>query len=229
MEEQLTTPMADEKVNEKTKNPANLSNETIDIITAILLMLATIASTWCAYQSNLWNGIQTFNLADANALSRLASENRMEALEKRGLEGSFLVTYIEAMARGDKKLADFYFSRFDSTLQHTTTEWLKHKPFVNPDAPRSPLRMEGFVLNEDIIAEKQKQASEDKHADAQHANVVSDTYVLYTVLFGVILFFCGIGSSARSHRTRIFCLFVASILFVIILALLTKLPVTGVG
>lgn len=221
--------MTDEKVNEKTKNLANLSNETIDIITAVLLMLATIASTWCAYQSNLWNGIQTFNLADANALSRLSSENRLIGIQRRNFDGAFLITYINSLAEGNKKLADFHFSKFDTVLKTATKEWLETKPLKNPNAPRSPLQMQSFILKEEVQAEKQLQASTEKYADAQHANVISDTYVLYTVLFGCVLFFCGIGSSARSHKIRTFCVSIGCTLFIVITILLTKLPITGIG
>jgi hypothetical protein len=47
---------------------ADRSRNRLEINNTIILSIATLAITWCSYQTNLWNGIQTFNLAQSNKL-----------------------------------------------------------------------------------------------------------------------------------------------------------------
>jgi hypothetical protein len=47
----------------------------MEIASAILLALATVATAWCAYQSTLWAGVQTFRLAAAGKADRQARDD----------------------------------------------------------------------------------------------------------------------------------------------------------
>src|SRR5687768_6919289 len=44
----------------------------VEVTCAVVLALAAMASAWCAYQANLWGGVQTFRLAAANKANRAA-------------------------------------------------------------------------------------------------------------------------------------------------------------
>src|SRR5271166_3705992 len=46
----------------------------LEIASAMLLGLATIASAWCGYQSTLWSGAQTFSLVAANEAARKSTQ-----------------------------------------------------------------------------------------------------------------------------------------------------------
>jgi len=48
-----------------------------------------VASAWCAYQSTLWGGVQTFKLAAAN-----------NAQETRLFDGLMLIHYVEQRLSG---------------------------------------------------------------------------------------------------------------------------------
>src|SRR5438132_13346409 len=76
----------------------------LDIGSAIVLALATIASAWCGYQSALWSGVQTFRLAAVSTAGREAAAQSMKALELRGLDASMFINYVEARGRGDTSL-----------------------------------------------------------------------------------------------------------------------------
>ncbi len=94
----------------------------VDFLTAVLLSLATVGSAWCAFQSTLWNGIQTFKLMDAHQAGRLASQKEIESNQKRGLDAILLMQYIDNFKSGNKDMADFYFSRFNPLLKEATIE-----------------------------------------------------------------------------------------------------------
>jgi len=133
------------------------TTQLVDIITAILLSLATVGSAWCAYQSNLWNGIQTFKLMDAHQAGRLSSQKSLEAIQIKSLDAILLMQFINSSKAGDQKLADFYFSRFDPVLKKATLDWLELDPFQNQNAPHSPLKMESYKIKQEEMSFEQLQ------------------------------------------------------------------------
>ena len=67
----------------------------VEITCALVLALATMASAWCAYQSTLWGGVQTFKLAAAAKAAREAAKLEIEALETRMFDKLLFVHYVE--------------------------------------------------------------------------------------------------------------------------------------
>lgn len=204
------------------------TTQLVDILTAILLSLATIGSAWCAYQSTLWGGVQTFELAAAGKAGRLSSENLIKSNQKRTADAIVMMKYIDANEEGNIKMRDFYFSRFDPIMQKATLEWLKLDPFNNPNAPNSPMRMPSYELTEDIEAVIQLNLSVEKLESANEANKTSDRYVLLTVLFAAVLFFGGIASTLQSNLVRNICLVLSAIIFCVTLFVLINMPVTTI-
>ena len=201
------------------------STQLVDILTAILLSLATVGSAWCAYQSNLWNGIQTFELMDAHQAGRLASQNSVQANQKRSMDAVMLMQFVNATRTDNKELADFYFSRFDSTLKIATTQWLDLKPFENSNAPNSPLKMDSYKIREETESATELNNYYKELDAANEANHNSDTYVMMTVIFAAVLFFGGIASTLQSHLMRNVCLILSGIIFTTTLIFLFNMPV----
>lgn len=197
----------------------------VDFLTAVLLSLATVGSAWCAFQSTLWNGIQTFKLMDAHQAGRLASQNEIESNQKRGLDAILLMQYIDNFKSGNKDMADFYFSRFNPLLKEATIEWLKSDPFNNADAPNSPMKLDMYKLQE----EKEYKVEMDKYLKeleaANDANHHSDNYVMLTVIFAAVLFFGGIASTLRSNLMRNSSIFLSALIFIISIIILFSMPV----
>ena len=201
------------------------STHLVDILTAVLLSLATVGSAWCAYQSNLWNGIQTFELMDAHQAGRLASQNSVQANQKRSMDAVMLMQFVNATRTGNKELADFYFSRFDSTLKFATTQWLELKPFENDNAPNSPLKMESYQIKEELKSVNELNNYYKKLDSANEANHNSDTYIMLTVIFAAVLFFGGVASTLQADLMKNVCLILSGIIFFITLIVLFNMPV----
>ena len=202
--------------------------QVVDVLTAVLLSLATVGSAWCAFQSSLWDGIQTFELVASAKAGRLSSENLIKANQKRMMDGLLLMQYINANEEGNIKIRDFYFSKFDSTMKTATQDWLKNDPFNNANAPNSPMKMPSYVLKEETDANDQINLSLKKMESADEANTTSDRYVLLTVLFAAVLFFGGIASTLQSNLVRNICLILSAIIFILTLYLLINMPVTSI-
>jgi hypothetical protein len=187
-------------------------NRTIEIVTAVILSLATTASAWCAYQATLWGGRQTFELAAANEAGRKSSDAHLEAMQARSFEGSMLIAYFEAEARGDKDLAKLIRSRFPPESRQAIEDWLKQNPLDNASATENPFLLPQFVQPKMLEAEQHAKISEEKHLAAERADKTSDHYVHCTVLFASVLFFGGISGTFDVPRVRMAMLTVAGVL-----------------
>jgi hypothetical protein len=175
----------------------------VEITCAIVLALATVSSAWCAYQSTLWGGVQTFKLAAAAAASRDAAKLELEALETRMFDKLLLVHYIEHHGAGNKQLEEFLAKRFRPEMDAAVKAWIATDPFTNPDAPRSPLLMPQYVQPERKEAERLHAEAATLHDAAERSNHLSDTYVLLTVLFAAVLFFGGISGTISNDARRL--------------------------
>lgn len=197
----------------------------VELACAVVLSLATMASAWCAYQSQLWGGVQTFRLHASSVASRKASALNITALEYRAADASLAVTYMEAVFHDDKKLTEFLYGRFRPGLKKAVDAWLATEPIKNPNAPRSPFVMDEYAQPELVEARQQEEVATKEYDAAQHANQTSDTYVLLTVLFASVLFFGGIGGTFESHRLRHLVFVIALVLFCVTLYSMIELPI----
>jgi len=196
----------------------------IEVTSAIVLSLATMASAWCAYQSTLWSGVQTFRLAQANKADRDASEQRTEALQFKAVDAYMMISYIEARGRKDEQLAVFLLERFRPVMRKAVDAWLRTDPFHDPAAPKNPFKMAEYVQAEEIEAKRLDAEAVRLMAAAQEANHTSDKYVLLTVLFGMVLFLGGISGTFNSRWLRRSLIILALVLFASIVLVLARMP-----
>jgi hypothetical protein len=197
----------------------------VEIACAVVLSLAMLASAWCAYQANLWNGVQTFRLAAANNAGRESSKAMLAALQMRAFDAAMLINYLQAQSEDNQRLEKILRDRFRPEMKAAVEAWLKTDPFNNPAAPLSPFKMAEYVQKELAEAKGYDELSAQEHTAAQEANEASDTYVLLTVAFTSVLFFGGIAGSFRSRRLRIAFFIIALSLFVATVAVLGTMPI----
>jgi hypothetical protein len=200
-------------------------NRWVEITCAVVLSLATMSSAWCAYQSTLWSGVQSFRLAAAAKASRESSAAHLEALQLRAIDVSMGVSYMQAKHDGNQRQEKFLFDRFRPELKRAVEAWLKTDPFNNPAAPQGPLKMAEYVQQELEDANRLAEKSAQEHKAAEHANENSDTYVLLTTMFATVLFFGGIAGTVDSRRLRIIILSIALVLFMVTLGVLATMPI----
>jgi hypothetical protein len=200
-------------------------NRWVEIACAVVLSLATTASAWCAYQSTLWGGVQTFRLASANKAGHESSAANLAALQTRVFDASVGISWMQAKHEGNQRQEQFLFDRFRPEMKRAVEAWLKTDPFNNPEAPLGPMKMAEYVQPELAEAKRQEVLSAQEFNRAMQANQSSDTYVLLTVLFASVLFFGGIAGTVDSRRLRISIMSIALVLFVLTVAFLATMPV----
>ena len=113
----------------------------IDLVSTVLLALATVATAWAGYQSSRWHGEQ------ASAQSR-ATAARVEATRASGvanreaeIDVELFIQWIDAYALKESELGAFYQRRFRDEFKPAFQAWIATKPLTNPDAPLSPFAM----------------------------------------------------------------------------------------
>jgi hypothetical protein len=195
----------------------------------ILMGLATIGSSWCGYQSNLWEGIQTFKLTDAAAFSRDADESAIRATQQRAVDAALFVEYARDMYDGKTELSAFILARMRPELQKAIQAWALTRPRENANAPSSPFVMPEYQVKADTDAAELNARSTSAHDEAQKANKTGDTYTLLTVLYATVLFLAGLVSTIDERRARLVTLIMGGVVFMAASLVLLHLPVAQIG
>lgn len=217
--------MADTGSSEREQHEKRKKN-TLDIVSTILLVLATVASSWSAYQATRWNSAQTVNFSESAVLHTEAARRTNIETQLVGIDVGLFVQYATAYNRGDKPFADFLFQRFRPELKAATEAWLKTNPLKNPDAPSSPFSMKEYSYSikgsEGTLALIEK--SEELFAKAQEMKTITKDYIFLAMLFELVLFFSSVGMKFGSDTMKSIMLSFSAVMYVIGLMLLFSFP-----
>jgi hypothetical protein len=198
----------------------------VEIVAAVLLALAAVATAWSSYQSTRWNGEQTKASSRTNAIRIEATRAETLAEAETEIDVATYIQWIDAHASNDTAQEDFYRKRFRPEFKPAFNAWIATKPFTNPDAPLTPFAMPQYRLAATAEAERLDKAAEASSAlvrrNIQHAS----NYVLGVVLFAVALFFAGISTKLHTPGVRKAMLAVGCVLFVGTAAWIATFPVS---
>jgi hypothetical protein len=203
----------------------HLSLRLIEIVTVVLLAMATLGSAWCAYQVTRWN-------SEEAQRSRQATDYRIDATRQFGLaaqkvsyDASVIAQYAAAYAAGNQKLIDFIrtnlvrpdfapvLSQFEQQLQAGGS--VNANLFEN----QTYLQQQFAAANDDDA--KAAVAT----AKAEDAGVNGDAYTVNTLLMAAALFLAGVTTSFKTNMVRILLLGVAALTLCYAGARLITLPV----
>lgn len=186
----------------------------IEIASAILLALATVASAWSAYQATRWHGVQAERYSDADAARINSSEMFDKADQQIATDAATFSDYAFAYFQGDMKLVAFYESNlFRPEMMAALDAWKASLPLRNPDAPKTPFEMEAYKnANREKARALEREAMKDTVA-ADRAIHSADRYVMLTVLFASVLFFAGISTKFTTLKIKYSMLIAGGLLF----------------
>ena len=198
----------------------------LDLLATILLAMAAVATAWSSYQSARWSGVQTIDFSRANA-ARIESA-RASGLANRQTQVDVLTftQWVNAYARGNQRLTDFYFDRFRDEFRPAAEAWIATRPLRDPNAPATPFAMPEYRLAANDEAERLVDEAERFAASARASNQRSDNYVLAVVLFAAALFFAGICTKMPAARGRIAILGLGYVMFLGTFVWVLTFPVT---
>jgi hypothetical protein len=174
----------------------------VEVVSAVLLAVAALAIAWSGYQASRWTGEQAKAFSRANAARVESTRWSNLANSQTGIDVATFTQWVDAYARKETELADFYRKRFRKEFRPAVEAWIATRPLRNPDAPLTPFATPEYRLAANAESER-LQAKAGVEAAAASRNVQRATnYVLGVVLFSSALFFGGISSRIGNPRTR---------------------------
>jgi len=77
-----------------------LARDWVEIVAAVLLALATVASAWSAYQAAKWSGVETTRFSSSQATRTEAAEADEKSDSQSAVDIILFSGYADAFARG---------------------------------------------------------------------------------------------------------------------------------
>jgi hypothetical protein len=169
----------------------------MDLLSAVVMAAATVATAYSAYESSLWNNEQNRHKSLAStAVVRVGKLSNL-ALQRTSVHVNLFVHWLSATNRADQRTADFLLGRFPEPLKTAAEAWQATHPFENVDAPASPFDMPQYVLPETAEANRWEQIAQDESAAAEDAGAMANRYLLFTIVYASVLFLAGISGKFK--------------------------------
>jgi len=204
--------------------PRSRVDDLVDIVSVVLLGSATLLAAWSGYQASLWNGIQAGDYAQGSGQRLESAKATTQATAQALYDSQMFTQWLNATDTGNTNLANRYVMRFRPEYRAIFDAWLKLDPLNNPNAPPAPGLMPGVQLAASQAA-TQYEANANALIDAgQQANDYSDSYVLFTVIFGTVLFLVAIADRFRWRQARLAVVVIAVALVAYGVISLIQLP-----
>jgi len=199
------------------------SRNRLEINNTIILSIATLAITWCSYQSNLWNGIQTFNLAQSNKFSRDAQQQAIQSGQRTQMDEAIIINFFDDAFYKKEDKIKYILRGVRPELSKIMSDWIQLHPFENPSAPFHPMAMPGYKeMIEKNLAQSEKSLAQAGilFEKATRANTISDRYSLLTVIFSMVMFLAAIGAKITRTKLSFTLIVVAGLVCIGVLVLL---------
>jgi hypothetical protein len=206
--------------------PASGFDRWHELLVAVLLVVAAVATSWSSYQATRWNGEQAKAASRTGAIRIDAARSSSLAEAQTQVDVATFIAWADADRRGESELARFYVNRFRPEFAKAFGAWLATNPLTNATAPKTPFAMPDYRLAARAEADRLDRAAEESAAQVSRNIQRASNYVLTVVLYSVVLFFAGISTKIASRRVRAFMLAVACIVLLTAIAWLFTFPVS---
>lgn len=195
----------------------------LDIIFAILLLIATLSTAFCVYQATRWNGVQAVDFGESTKFRTESVRATTAANSQVIIDVQLFTGWVDAMSNGDQRAAEFLEERFREEFRPAFEAWIAKSNATNPIPPGTPFDLPEYSpakYKESALLEEQAAASFNAGKDA---NTNGDLYISNTVLFAIVLFFCGVYSRWESMKIRQGILVLTLVVFSVALYLMGSL------
>ncbi len=190
-------------MNTNSKQPATSAKDprdrAIEVLTVVLLGVATVASAWCAYQASRWNGIET-DEARATTEARVEQARLFATGTQVGsYDSNVLLAYAQAVAADQPSLAEF----IRTTLMRP--EFAPVLETWEQEVEADTAQLSPIPANEDYTAalfagsKAAEQSAVEASARAAAAGSNAEAYLMTTLFMASALFFAGVVSSFDSR------------------------------
>jgi hypothetical protein len=186
----------------------------VEIGATVLLALAAVATAWSSYQATRWNGEQAKTSSRVNKARIEAARASDLANAQQQIDVATFMQWVDAYARGETELLNFYRERFREEFRPAFDAWLATKPLQTEGAPLTPFAMPEYRLAAKAEAGRLDRSAEELSAQVRRNIQRASNYVLGVVLFAVALFFAGMSTKLSASGLRKTMLLVGYVVFV---------------
>jgi hypothetical protein len=198
----------------------------VEVAAAVLLSAAALAIAWSGYQASRWTGEQAKAFSRATAARVESTRWSNLANTQTEIDVATFTQWVDAYAREETMLADFYRKRFRAEFKPAVEAWIASRPLKNPEAPLTPFATPQYRLAARAESERLETKAGAEAALAGRNVQRATNYVLGVVLFSSALFFGGISSRIGNPRTRAVILGIGCLVLLGGLAWIASLPIS---
>ena len=198
----------------------------VEVAATVLLALAAVATAWSSYQATRWNGEQAKTSSRVNKTRIEAARASDLANAQQQVDVATFMQWVDAYARDETQLVNFYRERFREEFRPAFDAWLATKPLQTEGAPLTPFAMPQYRLAAEAEAGRLDLSAEELSAQVRRDIQRASNYVLGVVLFAVALFFAGMSTKLTAHGLRKAMLVVGYVVFVGALVWIATSPVS---
>lgn len=202
------------------------AGERLDLVAAVLLAMATVATAWSGYQASRWNGEQAVAFSRASAMRIESTKAAALADAQTQIDVATYIQWVDAYAQEQTELANFYYQRFREEFKPAMDAWVATTPLRNPDAPLTPFAMPEYQLEARTESDRLETEAEAWSATARTNIQRATNYVLGVVLFAAVLFFAGMSMRLSSSRMRRLLLGFGLVIFITAVAWIATFPIS---
>jgi len=197
----------------------------LEVVTVVILGVATVASAWCAFQSSRWN-----DRSDDDA--RIATDARVEqsrlyskATTTIVYDSNIVIAYAAAVADENDKLIEFYRTKLvRPEFLPIIDEWRTSVASGSTDVTNL-LENEEYLASLFTGSKEAEQQVINATADATTAGEYANDYLLTTLFMASALFFAGVVSSFKVRSAKGMLLLGAMFLLALGAARIAGLPI----
>lgn len=197
----------------------------IEIITTVILALASLLTAWGGYQASQWGGVQALSMSRAGGNRTRAAQLAALGAQDRLIDVVAFANWVEATAAQDQPRADFIRARFRDEFRPAFEQWLKLKPLANPTAPRTPFEMPDYRPARLAQSAALDAEADELFARGVNASEVQGYYVRASLFVAAALFFAAISKTFEVRNLRMIVVGLSAALLLLGAASLLPLPV----
>jgi hypothetical protein len=188
--------------------------ERLELWSAALLAIATLATAYSAYEATRWGGQQSTRFTQAGAARTESAKAQNRGFSFVTIDADLFTQFAAAYSQGNEELEDILRYRFfRDEFKPAFNAWVKQHPLKNPEAPDVPFEMKQYKVADLEESEKLEAEAEELFEEGREANQTSDNYVLATIFFAAVLFFGGLSVKFRSRRLIVATLVFGTLMF----------------
>jgi hypothetical protein len=197
----------------------------IELVTVVILGVATVASAWCAYQSSRWNDVETSEARDATDLRVEQSRVYSQATTTIVYDSTVVAAFAAAVSSNDTKLQNFFRqSLIRDGFKPVLERW---RVQLDSGTAETSSLLEDQEYIDELFGPSAALDAEIKESSvrATEAGSNADGYLLTTLFMASALFFAGVVSSFKSRSPKVLLLMGAVMLLAVGAARIIDLPI----